>query len=153
MKRNFRLNSVKKVRLQQRDKASAAVSEIDRALRIFHQQMEEVRQEIVSLISVRKDQSTGVLQLTELLDIQRYELQLSLQLQGMREKLNILLEEKKRRDNALLLAQTNVKAVESLEEKHIEQLRIHDEKALQGRLDEWSSTKSIANKMTSLLPE
>lgn len=153
MKRNFRLHSVKKVRLQQRDKASAAVSEIDNALRIFHQQMEDVRREIMDLIVVRKSQSTGVLELSELLDIQRYELQLGLQLQAMREKLNILLDEKKRRDALLLLAQTNLKAIESLEEKHIEQLRIHDEKALQSRLDEWSSTKSIAAKMTNIISE
>jgi flagellar export protein FliJ len=151
--RKFRLHSVKKVRLQQRDKASAAVSEIDRALQIFQQQMTDIRREIVDLIKDRKSQSTGPLMVTELIDIQRYELQLNLQLQAMREKLNILLEEKNRRDAALLAAQTNLKAIESLEEKHFEQLRIHDEKALQSRLDEWSATKSIASKMNRVLPE
>jgi len=115
--------------------------------------MTDIRQEIVDLIKDRKSQSTGPLMVTELIDIQRYELQLNLQLQAMREKLNILLEEKNRRDAALLAAQTNLKAIESLEEKHFEQLRIHDEKALQSRLDEWSATKSIASKMNRLLPE
>ncbi len=141
MNRKFRLASVKTVRTRQRDKAAAEVAEIHRAIEIFQQQMDEVRFEIASLINERKTQSTGSLHVSELLDSQRYEMQLGLQLQAMGEKMQILESEKAKREAKLLLAQQNLKSIELLEEKHWQDLQAFDARALQSRLDEWTTTK------------
>lgn len=148
MSRKFRLESVKTLRVRQRDQAAGEVSEINRAIQIFQGQINEVELELKTLILERKGISTGELPVSELLDNQRYEIQLNIQLQNMAEKMLILENEKTKRDAKLLDCQKKLKAIEHLEEQHFEQLKIHDAKMFQSRLDEWANTNVIRDRTT-----
>jgi flagellar export protein FliJ len=140
MNRKFRLASVRE---RQRDEAAGKVGEINRAIEMFQAQIDDVHNQLQSLTGQRKQQSAGLLDVSELLDLQRYEMQLNLQLGTMRDRMKLLEKEKERRDHALMIAQQNLKAIEHLETQHFERLKVADAKALQSRLDEWTATNHI----------
>ncbi len=143
MSQPFKLSNVMKLRQRERDKAAGDMQEIRNALALFDAQMDKVRDEAKQLARDRKEFSLGSVVISNLIEIQRYELQLSMQYAAMKEKRQILVNEQTRRESVLLKCQQNLKAIEVLEEQHKHKVRKLEEKALQGRLDEWSNTHNV----------
>ena len=142
----FAYTSIQKLRARQRDKAAGDVQQIVLAIEKVTQQVDELSAEINTLTVQRTASLNGALSMNALLDSQRYQMQLVMQIQGLQEKNKILAGEKGRRDAVLLECQRNCKVLEKLEHQHNEQANAREATALQSRLDEWSMTRTVRDR-------
>jgi flagellar export protein FliJ len=146
MSRHFRFDSIIKLRTRQRDSAALAVDEVIRAIRVIDDQLTDIQQEVSSLDGERKLASVGNIAVGQLMEIQRHQLMLFGNIQYLNHQRGKLLQEKSRRDHALLKAQQALKSLEKLRERRLSEAEIHDALRVQSRLDEWSNTRSVSNR-------
>ncbi len=146
MKTKFAMETVLRLRQRERDQAALAVSEIRNAIEKYQAEIAEVVAQTNQLSADRRASSIGNVPVSSLIDIQRFQIQLVMQVQSMREKELLLLEEATKREKTLLLCQQNLKAMELLEEHHQLKVKASSERALQSRLDEWSNTRVSRDK-------
>ncbi len=143
MTKPFRFESILQLRQRQRDTAAMAVDEVVRAVRILDDQLIDLQQEISALDTARKIASYGTIAVGQLMEIQRHQLMLLGNVQYLNQQRGKLLQEKTRRDFALLKAQQALKSLEKLKEKRINEETFRDAQLAQGRLDEWANTRAI----------
>jgi flagellar export protein FliJ len=144
MTKPFRFDSILQLRHRQRDSAAMAVDEVVRAVRILDDQLSDLQQEISALDGERKLALHGTIAVGQLMEIQRHQLILIGNVQYLNQQRGKLLQEKTRRDFALLKAQQALKSLEKLKEKRDGEEKFRDAKLAQGRLDEWANTRVIA---------
>ena len=132
---------VHRVRKRQRDQAAAAVAEIQAASIALEEQIAQARRHLDAAAIERTRRQSGSIDISSLLDWQRYEMQLDAHRRTLLERKEILDAERARRDAELLRCQQALKAVETLQERHAQRARERAAKLLQSRLDEWSTTR------------
>jgi flagellar biosynthesis chaperone FliJ len=112
--------------------------------------LEETESELRDLADQRKHASTGNLTVSNLLDFQRHQLVLLGNSNYLKQQRSTLEQEKARRDSKLIKAQQAVRSFEKLrEQQQLESLQ-QEANRLQSRLDEWSNTRAISDKGTSV---
>ncbi len=144
-----RLATILKLRQKQRDQAALAVSDARNAIERLDEKLREIDQQNRIMDALRKQSSTGTIDLGQILEAQRYQLVLAAQASHIASDRSLLIQELERRQAALLQCQQSVRAIEKLQEN---QLRA-DEDAAQRRdqhnLDEWSQTRFVIGRETS----
>lgn len=142
----FRFDSILKLRLRQRDAAAMAVDEVVRAVRVIDDQLADLKQEISTLDGERKQSLTGTVAVAQLMEIQRHQLMLLGNVQYLNQQRGKLIQEKTRRDYALLKAQQALKSLEKLREKRLSEAETIEAASVQSRLDEWSNTRVVSQR-------
>jgi len=142
----FRFASILQLRCRERDTAAAGVEEVDRAISLVDQQIEDSRAELNDLAEQRKAASTGNVAIGSLMDFQRHQLILMGNIQYLSQQRSTLLQEKTRRDIKLMKAQQAVKSFENLSEQQNAEFKKIEAERLQSRLDEWSNTRVVSGR-------
>jgi len=143
MTKKNRFDSIEMLRERQRDAAAALVSEVRRAVEIVDERIHENQQEITSMNQEQQLVSQGNISIRELTEIQRYQLVLLGQIQHLQGQRATLLDEQNRREAVLLKAQQSLKSLQKLQEQYRQEAMTIDAARLQGRLDEWSNTRTV----------
>jgi len=143
MTKKNRFDSIEMLRERQRDAAVALVSEVRRAVEIVDERIHENQQEITSMNQEQQLVSQGNISIRELTEIQRYQLVLLGQIQHLQGQRATLLDEQNRREAVLLKAQQSLKSLQKLQEQYRQEAMTIDAARLQGRLDEWSNTRTV----------
>lgn len=136
------LGVVHRVRKRQRDQAAAAVAEVQAAADALGGQIEQARRHLDAAALERARRQSGSIDVSSLLDWQRYEMQLHAHHRTLQDRKGILEAEQARRDAELLRCQQALKAVETLQERNAQRARQREAHLLQGRLDEWATTRN-----------
>ncbi len=139
----FRLESLLKLRMAERDRRREELANAYRADQVLQQRQEAVEQEIVETHRQTKERSApGTIHVDRLLNTHRYELILHAQLQQIRGQRQVIAAEIERRRQALVEADRELRILEKLREKcsiafeyneHKAQVRLLDEMALRRR--------------------
>jgi flagellar FliJ protein len=139
----FRLESLLKLRLAERDRRREELANAYRADQVLQQRQEAVEQEIVETHRQTKERSApGTIHVDMLLNTHRYELILHAQLQQIRGQRQVIAAEMERCRQALVEADRELHILEKLREKyaiafeyneHKAQVRLLDEMALRRR--------------------
>lgn len=146
----FRFDSILQLRYRERDVAASAVEEVQRAISLVEAQLQETQAELSELAEQRKNASTGNVAVSGLLDLQRHQLVLIGNTQHLKQQISTLEQEKTRRDIKLMKAQQAVKSFEKLREQQQTESQRQEAMRLQSRLDEWSNTRVVSEKESSL---
>lgn len=141
MAAHFRLATVLRLRERERDQAAGEVEQVHRAIAIVDGRIEELQSEYRQMDDFRQDASIGAISIHRLLDVQRYQLVLTGQIQHAKQQREQLLVELRKREAKLTAIQQKVKVLEKLKEKHLEDDRILQQARQQARIDEWSSIR------------
>jgi len=131
------------LRERERDAAAALVSEVRRAVVIVDERIHENQQEIGEMNTEQQLVSQGNISIRELTEIQRYQLVLLGQIQHLQGQRATLIDEQNRREAVLLKAQQSLKSLQKLQEQYRQEAMTIDAARLQGRLDEWSNTRTV----------
>ncbi|MEX2308484.1 MAG: flagellar export protein FliJ [Pirellulales bacterium] len=127
----FRLETLRKVRLAKRDQARSALSEAFRAADVLAAKRAELAAEAVELRHVQRSAAAGrYLDVNRLLEVQRYELLLRSRGEELAKQGALLSAEIERRRQLLVEADRDVRVLELLDERH---RREHDRR--QARLE------------------
>lgn len=133
----FQLETLRKLRLRERDSRSVKLAEAFRAERILLERCEEVKHEINSL---RAQQQAIVVSdspdVAQLLESQRYQASLETQIQTMVDQVRTLQEEIERRRLALVEADREVRVLDKLDERRFAEHRLAAQRAEAKVLDE-----------------
>jgi flagellar export protein FliJ len=143
MTKKNRLESIETLRERQRDAAAALVNEVRRAIEIVDERVHSNQQEIAAMNKEQQQVSQGSISIRDLTEIQRYQLVLLGQIQHLQGQRATLLEEQNRRESVLLKAQQALKSLQKLQEQYRQEAFALDAARLQGRLDEWSNTRTV----------
>jgi flagellar protein FliJ len=137
----FRLATLLKLRQRQRDQAGQALAEVRFAITTLETQLQELDARNRSMDGIRKSSSHGKVELSRILDAQRYQITLTAQAAQLTQNRSLLLQELERRQKHLLKCQQSLRSLEKLQEHHA--LRNEEElrKREQHQLDEWSQTR------------
>jgi flagellar export protein FliJ len=138
-----RFNSIELLRERERDAAAALVNEVRRAVEIVDERIHANQQEIAEMNKEQQSVSHGVISIRDLTEIQRYQLVLLGQIQHLQGQRATLIEEQTRREALLLKAQQSLKSLQKLQEQYRQEALVIDAARLQGRLDEWSNTRTV----------
>jgi len=143
MTKKNRFDSIEMLRERERDAAAALVSEVRRAVEIVDERIHENQQEIGEMNTEQQLVSQGNISIRELTEIQRYQLVLLGQIQHLQGQRATLIDEQNRREAVLLKAQQSLKSLQKLQEQYRQEAMTIDAARLQGRLDEWSNTRTV----------
>ncbi len=138
-----RFNSIELLRERERDAAAALVNEVRRAVEIVDERIHANQQEIAEMNKEQQSVSHGMISIRDLTEIQRYQLVLLGQIQHLQGQRATLIEEQTRREALLLKAQQSLKSLQKLQEQYRQEALVIDAARLQGRLDEWSNTRTV----------
>jgi flagellar export protein FliJ len=138
-----RFNSIETLRERERDAAAALVNEVRRAVEIVDERIHANQQEIAEMNKEQQSVSHGAISIRDLTEIQRYQLVLLGQVQHLQGQRATLIEEQTRREALLLKAQQSLKSLQKLQEQYRQEALVIDAARLQGRLDEWSNTRTV----------
>jgi flagellar export protein FliJ len=138
-----RFNSIETLRERERDAAAALVNEVRRAVEIVDERIHANQQEIAEMNKEQQSVSQGAISIRDLTEIQRYQLVLLGQVQHLQGQRATLIEEQTRREALLLKAQQSLKSLQKLQEQYRQEALVIDAARLQGRLDEWSNTRTV----------
>ena len=133
----FRLQSVLKLREAERDRRREALSKAYRAEQVLNGQIQGLRGHIKHLRQmVRKDGLVGEVHVDRLLGAQRYELLLKAQIEQLEERKTVIAEEIRRRRESLIQADRDVRMIEKLRERKLQEYQQQQLKREQHLLDE-----------------
>jgi flagellar export protein FliJ len=138
-----RFNAIETLRERERDAAAALVNEVRRAVAIVDERIHANQQEIAEMNKDQQLVSHGAISIRDLTEIQRYQLVLLGQVQHLQGQRATLIEEQTRREALLLKAQQSLKSLQKLQEQYRQEALVIDAARLQGRLDEWSNTRTV----------
>lgn len=133
----FRLATLQKLREIQRDELRAKLAEAVQAQQILEEQLAQVTVDIADLQALRRQEVTsGQVQVESLLQAQRYQGVLLAQQATMREQSRLLMAEVERRRVAVVEADRQVKVLEKLHERKLDEFRQDQQRAEFKVLDE-----------------
>src|SRR4051812_31976263 len=122
MSYRFRLATMLKLRDQTRDERRRDLAQAYEAERILRERLADMQREIVATQErTRKAASLGTIDVETLLNTRRYELLMKSQVAQTEAQIAQVLEEIERRRRALLEADREVKVLEKLRERQLEQ--------------------------------
>ncbi len=113
----YRFASILELRRRQRDEVGAAVGQAHEAIRRVDEQTEMIQRERTSLHTDAQHRRLGSVSVDGLLSQGRYDMQLQAQIQSLAKTRGELVQELQRRQQALVLAEAEVRRFEKLEEK------------------------------------
>jgi flagellar protein FliJ len=134
----FRLQSLTNLRERQRDQAAESLQLARQALRKLEEQISSLNGEIDQQIELQNQANQGAVQIQKLLESQRYQMQLSFQIQGLREKMDLIEQESRRRQSVLIEREKAVRVLERLSDSQRLQWQNEQDKRQQHQLDEWA---------------
>lgn len=138
----FRLATLQKLREIQRDELRSKLAEAVQAQQILEEQMAQVAAEIQEIQSYRRAGVTSQqLNVEQLLEAQRYQGVLAGQLTTMQEQNRLLAAEVERRRDVVVEADRQVKVLEKLRERKLEEHRHEQLRAETKVLDEVASRR------------
>ena len=138
----FRLQTLRRLREIHRDEQRGRLATAYEAERILTEQREGVAAESAALgISQRQLMQRGVLDVNQLLSMQRYQLTLEAHAQTLAEQAAKLSEEVERRRQSLVEADREVRVLDKLEERKRQQHREASQRAETKVLDEVATTR------------
>jgi flagellar FliJ protein len=133
----FRLESLLKLRMDDRDHRREELANAYRADQVLQQHQELVEQEIAETQQHAKKRSApGTIDVDILLNTHRYELVLDAQLQQIRSRRTLIGTEIERRRQALIEADRELRILEKLREKHASDFEFTQQKAEVRLMDE-----------------
>jgi flagellar protein FliJ len=139
----FRLTTLQKLREIHRDELRSKLAEAVEAKQILAGQIEQVGQDIAELQTLRRLNVTGaVVKVEPLLEAQRYQGVLTAQLTTMQEQNRLLTAEIERRRQAVVEADRQVKILEKLHERKLDEFRKEQLRAETKVLDEMAARRS-----------
>jgi flagellar export protein FliJ len=138
----FRLATLLKIRERERDLAAKAVQEVQLAIDTLHHRQREIDEAQAQTDAFRKQASHGQVNLSQILDAQRYQMILAAQAAQIADHQSKLQQELQRRQFALLQCQQAVKSLEKLREHQANAATTQALAKQQERLDEWSSIQT-----------
>lgn len=137
MKFKFRLQTLWKLRVVERDERQRRLSEAHQAEDVLRARAVEIDAELAaSEQALRAASQPGAINVDQLLDSQRYELLLSARRADLRTQQGRLAAEIERRRQALVEADRDVKVLEKLREKRLDEHRRVEARLEIKRLDE-----------------
>lgn len=143
----FRLQTLRRLREMNRDELRVRLAEAFQAEQILTQQREAVAAEAASLAATRRQLMTdGSMDVTRLLESQRYQLLLEAQSRTLAEQAARLAEEVDVRRQAVVEADRQVRVLDKLRERREAQHRSAQQAAEAKRLDEIAATRWEAAK-------
>jgi flagellar protein FliJ len=137
----FRLATLLKLRVRDRDLAAKAVQDVLLAIDKLKERQLEIDQSNAEMDAYRKQASHGSVNLPQILDAQRFQMVLSAQSAQIAEHQGTLQQELQRREATLLKCQHAVKSLEKLKDQLEVAAQGHALAKQQERLDEWSSVR------------
>ena len=137
----FRLATLLKLRIRDRDIAAKAVQDVRHAIVKLTDRENEIRTSNREMDEYRMQASHGAVNLHQILEAQRFQMVLSAQLDQIADHQSKLKQELERREFTLLKTQQAVKSLEKLREQRDEAAEIHALAKQQERLDEWASIR------------
>jgi flagellar FliJ protein len=139
----FRLATLQKLRELHRDELRAKLAEAVRANQILEEQLSQVAAEIESLQAMRREVvQSSLVEVDPLLQAQRYHGVLLAQQATMHEQSRLLLAEIERRRQSVVEADRQVKVLEKLHERKLEEYRRGEMRSEMKVLDEVASRNS-----------
>lgn len=135
----FRLQSVMRLRVRERDKAAQAVQQAQLARQKLLDQVEELQAESAEQNTVRSVASVGQVNIQRVLDAQRYQMNLMESVRGIQANVTLIDQEIEKRRAKLVSCEQDVRALEKLQQHQLEAWRAEQEVRSQARLDEWAS--------------
>jgi flagellar FliJ protein len=141
----FRLATLLKLREAVRDERRAELAQAYRADDVLNKLLEQTRTELNSLEDqCRKAAGPGTIDIDRLIEVQRYEIILKLQQRHLNEQRGRLAAEIERRRVALLAANREVRVLEKLRERQLEQHNQAENRLDIKRLDEVARLQTAA---------
>ncbi|MGD0653265.1 MAG: flagellar export protein FliJ [Thermoguttaceae bacterium] len=141
----FRLATLLKLREAVRDERRAELAQAYRADDVLNKLLEQTRTELNSLEDqCRKAAGPGTIDIDRLIEAQRYEIILKLQQRHLNEQRGRLAAEIERRRVALLAANREVRVLEKLRERQLEQYNQAENRLDIKRLDEVARLQTAA---------
>jgi flagellar FliJ protein len=144
-KYRFRLATVQKVREARRDRERAALAEAFRAEQVLADRRAELSIEAVELLKLQRSaMASPTLDVNRLLEAQRYELVLKSRGMELAKQEAMLAAETERRRQQLIEADRDVRVLERLDERHLQEHRRRAMRAEVKQLDEVANRRPAA---------
>ena len=137
----FRLATLLKLRMRDRDIAAKSVLEVRNAIDKLNERQNEINESNREMDNYRKNASHGAVNLRQILDAQRFQMVLAAQTEQIADHQGKLKQELERREFTLLKAQQAVKSLEKLRDQREDSAQKHALGKQQERLDEWASIR------------
>jgi flagellar protein FliJ len=135
----FRLQSILKLRLRERDKAVQSIQQAQLAKHKLLDQISQLESENQQQVAVRSAASTGLVDIQRLIDSQRYQLNLAENIRAIQGNVALIDQEIEKRRAKLVVCEQGVKALEKLEEQCRTSSQTDEFARSQASLDEWAS--------------
>jgi flagellar FliJ protein len=136
----FRLETLLKMRRDERDEQRQQYAKALEAQRILHDQIAQVQREIHETQQLlRTNSAPGAVDVDRLLRTHRYELLLQAQVQQLEQQAQRVAQEVERRRTNLLQADREVRLLEKLKERQFETFQRNEQRREQKALDEISN--------------
>jgi len=133
----FRLQSLLKLRMAERDSRREELANAYRADQVLEQRQAALEQEIAEAQRQAKEHAApGTIHVDRLLNAHRYELVLQAQHQQLARQRQLIAAEIDRRRQALVEADREVRVLEKLREKHAAEYAYREQRADTNQLDE-----------------
>jgi flagellar export protein FliJ len=141
----FRLATLLRIQEAARDQRRSELAEAFRAEQTLRERMQGLEQQFDELKQqYRQSGESGQVNVDRLIDVQRYELVLSVEQQLLRQHEAALAQEIEKRRQALVAADREVRVLEKLREKQHERHRADDERQQVKQIDEIAARR-VAN--------
>jgi len=145
--RDFRLQSLLKLRQAARDRCREQLADAYRAEQVLAEREAAFRSEIAQARNLAVQQcQPGSLQVDGLLQAHRYELLVKAQLQQLVTQRTGVREETERRRQALVQADQEVRILEKLRDRHARERREAEEKQAGRQLDEIANRRTLVHR-------
>lgn len=135
----FRLQSIMRLRVRERDKAAQALQQAQMARQKLLDQVREYQEESDKQTSVRSSASLGHVDIQRVIEAQRYQLTLAESIRGINGNIALIDQEIEKRRARLVVCEQEVKALEKLKEHQHSAWHAEQSVRDQARLDEWAS--------------
>jgi flagellar export protein FliJ len=135
----FRLTSIMRLRVRERDKAAQALQQAQLAKQKLLDQIASLEHEIQEQAAFRGQASLGQVDIQRLLDVQRYQMNLLEEIRSIRGNVGLIEQEISKRRAKLVVCEQGVKALEKLEENNRAAWQAEQSQRTQASLDEWAS--------------
>jgi flagellar protein FliJ len=146
----FSLRQIKKLKEANRNQAADSLQQAMLATQQLEMQIDSLHSDLNEQASIQNRSSLGIIRTQRVLESQRYQLQLLGHLQSLREKLALIQNECQRRRVILLEREKEVRVLQKLEEKQLQQWQHEQMKVHQRQLDDWASYRHWESASTSL---
>jgi flagellar FliJ protein len=137
----FRLQTLRRLRELTRDELRVRLAEAFQAEQILAEQRAAIAAEAAALVEARRTMLDGAMDVTRLLESQRYQLALEAQSRVLAEQAMRLTEEVEVRRQAVVEADREVRVLDKLRERRLAQHRHAEQAAEAKRLDEIAATR------------